>query len=338
MRIKKYVWLSMLVFLFSYVAVMAQESHSSNKSIYASPLKKIAGKNQWKEYKSNPILIRGKQGQWDDWAIGSMSVVIVNGTFHLYYEGWGWAKPIQIGHATSKDGIHWKKDRVNPVLPVSKEGWDGGGTWDPYVIYEDGKFKMWYGGTPQGDCNGKFHWGYAESIDGSHFVKKGIISNEVSPADFEDDHVIHDVKSGYYYMYYWDRNKEPKGLYRVQSKNETDFDFRTAEPVRIEGVRETYMHKFTQVFQINGKWYMYYAEFRRPRAEGCWTGYATSQDGLNWKVENGQVLLVQDADVTKVADDLYVMYYCPNGFFDSEHCDIRLAVLKGNLDSLKNVR
>jgi hypothetical protein len=325
--------LSLLILFFS-VTIPAQEQESSINKSSLKTLKKLAGKNRWKEYKGNPVLIRGKQGEWDDWAIGSMSVVIADGKYHLFYEGWGWAKPIQIGHAISKDGIHWKKDPANPVLSVSKEGWDSGGIWDPYVLYEGGKFKMWYGGTPQGDCSGRFHWGYAESNDGSHFIKKGIISNEISRAEFEDDHVIHDIKSGYYYMYYWDRTKEPKGLYCAQSKNETNFDFRKAEPVHIEGRSDTPMHKFTQVFQEDGKWYVYYAEFKRPRCDNCWTGYATSQDGLNWKVENGKILLAQDAEVIKAADHFYLMYYNPNGYFDGEGCDVRLALFEGNLDNL----
>ena len=153
-------------------------------------------------------------------------------------------------------------------------------------------------------------------------------------AEFEDDHVVHDKNANRYYMYYWDRTKEPKGLYRVESINETDFDFTKAKPVKIVGLSKTPMHKFTHVFKENDEWYMYYAEFKRPRCHNCKTGYATSSNGLNWKVKNGSLLLAQDAEIIKVEENLYLMYYGPNGFFDGEGCDIRLALFAGNLDDL----
>ena len=99
----------------------------------------------------------------------------------MYYEAWGvrslkeWDaaeyESLQVGHATSRDGIHWTKDPQNPVLPQGTEGqWDETGTWDPYVIYEDGLFKMWYGGG--GGSMPNFGWAYAVSKDGTHFEKK----------------------------------------------------------------------------------------------------------------------------------------------------------------------
>jgi outer membrane protein assembly factor BamB len=306
-------------------------------------LRRLAGKGRWLEYAGNPVLIPGEKDakalaeEWDGRAIGSMSVLKVGSTFHMYYEAWG-KGTIQIGHAVSEDGVHWTKDPENPVLPRSEDGWDSGGRWDPFVLYEDGVFKMWYGATPRGNARGNFHWGYAVSKDGTHFEKISIISDEVAFAAFEDAHVVHDEETNCYYMYCWDREKEPKGLYRVQSANETDFDFTKAEPVKIEGLSDTPMHKFTHVFKENGTWYMYYAEFKRPRCHDCATGYATSDDGLNWKVQNGNLLYAQDAEIVKADEDLYLMYYGPNGFFDGKGCDIRLALYAGSLDDLAATR
>jgi hypothetical protein len=333
MKFINWLCIYLLVQIFSNTSVTAQEHLLSTNIDSVTSLKKLAGKNQWKEYAGNPVLTPGKKGEWDSWAIGTMSVVQVGGIFHMYYEGWG-QKSMQIGHAISNDGLHWTKDSANPVLPISKEGWESGGTWDPSVLYENGVFKMWHGATPQGDPAGKFHWGYAISTDGTHFEKKGIVSDTSAKEEFEDDFVIHDIKSGTYYMYYWDRRKEPNGLCRVSSKNEMNFDFTKAEPLHIEGFSNTPMHKFPHVFQENNTWYLYYAEFKRPHCHDCWTGYATSTDGLNWKVQNGQLLLAQDATIIKVFENLYLMYYGPNDYFDGEGCDIRLAVMTGNLNSL----
>ena len=144
---------------------------------------------------SNPILTPGPKGSWDAGAIETMTVVKVGGSFHLYYEGWalnanGGLGAIQIGHATSPDGVHWMKDPANPVLPKGNgTDLDSNGTWDPSVIYEQGLFKMWYGGS----TGRRFDWGYATSVDGVHFDRHGQLSRL---GEVEDYYVIHDQTSG----------------------------------------------------------------------------------------------------------------------------------------------
>src|SRR3954462_9694185 len=71
------------------------------------------------------VLVPGALGEWDAGAIGSVSLTEVHGTYHMYYEAWGQLSVVgkesdyatlQIGHATSSDGVRWKKDPANPVL------------------------------------------------------------------------------------------------------------------------------------------------------------------------------------------------------------------------------
>ena len=294
-----------------------------------------AAPGRWQLFTNNPVLRPGAKGEWDAGALGSMSVLKVDEVFHMYYEAWGGRGgqsadylSLQIGHATSRDGLHWSKDPASPVLPKGTgQDWDRDGTWDPFVLYEDGVFKMWYGGGENTHCE----WGYAVSTDGAHFVKKGQISHL---GNVEDDHVVHDHVTRSYFMYYWDRKQEPKGLFRARSPNETDFDFVHAEPIHIEGLKYPALYKFTHVFQDGGQWHLVFAEFVRPSCKGCWTGYATSQDGLRWRAQNRRLLLGQDAEVLKVADEVYFMYYGPDGYFDQEGCDVRLAVYKGKLSAL----
>lgn len=150
----------------------------------------------------------------------------------------------------------------------------------------------------------------------------------------EDAHVVHDKTGSRYLMYNWDRKHEPMGLFRAQSPNETGFDFAHAERIRIEGLRYPAMYKFTHVFQEGGRWHMLFGEFERPGCKGCWSGYATSSDGVRWEAQNRRLLLGQDAEVLKAGDDLYFMYYGPNGYFDQQGCDIRLANCGGRLSAL----
>ena len=309
------------------------------KKGYQKELLKIAGENRWILFEPNPV-ITGDPGTWDAGALGSMSVLIVKDTLHLYYESWGvrgegWDHSdyasLQIGHATSVDGINWTKDQHNPIIPKGEEGsFDYLGTWDPFVLHEDGVFKMWYGGGVKPN-----EIGYATSKDGSRFIKQKQISFDLKAV--EDMHVVHDISASKYYMYYWHRAaKGGATLLRAASKNETDFDFSKAEPVVIEGEVYPGRYKFTHVFMEEGKWVMFYSNFLP--ATGCVDAtvrFATSDDGVNWQLIHNHMLDGMDAEVVKAGRELYLMYYAPQGFFDRANCDIRLAVYRGKLEDME---
>ena len=191
------------------LAILFLSSCESSPDYHA--LLEISSTDGFNPYKDNPILKTGDEGSFDAGALGSMTILRAGDTFHIYYEAWAvrtgkeWEaseyETLSIGHATSKDGLHWTKDPANPVLPKGKKGeWDATGVWDPYVIYEDGLFKMWYGGG--GGHMPNYGWAYAVSEDGSHFEKKGLIGKN-NPSEVEDVHVVHDTASGQYYLYYW---------------------------------------------------------------------------------------------------------------------------------------
>jgi len=294
-------------------------------------LKKLAGNEVFKPFEGNPVVGLGAQGEWDAGALGSMTVLKVGKVYHMYYEAWGVRrysaedyKSLQIGHATSPDGVHWTKDPANPVLRKGTgDDWDKDGTWDPFVLYENGVFKMWYGGGEQ-TCD----WGYAVSTDGVHFIKQGRLSRLGA---VEDDHVVHDQATGRYFIYYWDRKHEPAGLFCAQSTNETNFDFTHAAPIHIEGLQYPAMYKFTHVLQNDGQWLMFFGDFVRPGCKGGHTGYAASSDGLHWTAKKPNLLLGQDGEMLKITDGLWLMFYGPDGYFDQAGCDIRVALFKGQL-------
>jgi len=302
-------------------------------------LQRLAGQTEWNTYEDNPVVTVGDQGEWDAGALGSMTVVEVDGLYHMYYEAWGvrsdttWDADeyasLQIGHAVSIDGVHWAKDPINPVVPRGAQGeWDYTGTWDPYVIHEDGKFKMWYGG---GGGNEPCDWAYAESEDGRHFDKKGRISRI---EHVEDCHVVHDQVNGRYYMYYWDRRHEPHALFRAESRTEMDFDFDNAQLIKIGGEEYEEKFKFTHVLLEGDEWYMFYGDFLRPHCPESWVRLATSTDGLHWTARNRNLVEGHDGEVLKVDDGLYLMYFGPRNHFDAKDCDIRLAIYAGKLSDL----
>lgn len=304
-------------------------------------LKQIASTEGFEPYSENPVVKPGEDGKWDAGALGSMTVLKVRDVFHMYYESWGersekeWDaaeyESLQIGHATSTDGITWIKDPKNPALPKGGEAdFDRTGVWDPFVIYEDGLFKMWYGGG--GGSQPNFGWAYATSKDGSTFEKKGLIGIG-NQTGVEDVHVVHDRESGMYYMYYWYGWDEPNALYLVISSTETGFDFNEAIPIKIEG-DNSFMSKFGHVLKDEDGWHMFYSNFVQPYCPNSITRYAFSTDGIHWEAKNKRLLKGHDSEVLTVTNDLHLMFYSPQGYFDRADCDIRLGVYNGLLKDL----
>ena len=96
------------------------------------------------KYAGNPILVPGASGAWDAQAIGRQSMMY-NGTG---YNMWYTSEPsLQIGFASSKDGLHWTKYPL-PVLTAGPKGsWDQGGVEGPSVVWNGTTFLMYYSGS-----------------------------------------------------------------------------------------------------------------------------------------------------------------------------------------------
>jgi hypothetical protein len=90
----------------------------------------------------------------------------------MFYGGYNpnqynWA----VGHATSLDGISWRKDTLNnPVLFHGPPGsWDSESIHVSSVLYDGSIFHLWYAGVYTGNVNWKI--GYAWSFDGIEWIK-----------------------------------------------------------------------------------------------------------------------------------------------------------------------
>ncbi|MCS7053490.1 MAG: hypothetical protein NZM09_07115, partial [Ignavibacterium sp.] len=67
-----------------------------------------------------------------------------------------------------QSNLNWVDNPTNPVLTNGNNYFDFYGVAQPVLLYEQGKYKMWYYGD-QG--NAKKHVLYAESIDGTNWIK-----------------------------------------------------------------------------------------------------------------------------------------------------------------------
>lgn len=115
--------------------------------------------------------------------VNDPSVVRVGDLWWMFYTVAEKAEQDEIAAATSKDGKSWTLRGI--VLPAAKGNvWDSGKVGRPAVIFENGKFHMWYDGQPSpaavesGDelsrrVRGEGRAvGYAESGDGTTWVKR----------------------------------------------------------------------------------------------------------------------------------------------------------------------
>ncbi len=179
-----------------------------------------------------PILDVGAPGTFDDNGIMATSVLQVSpGTYYMYYAGFEICSKIRYriftGLAISTDnGKSFNKMSAVPILDRSdEEKFFRGG---PNVLFENGKFKLWYvGGGSWTVIDGKempvYELKYAESDDGIVWPKNG---KTIMPITKVDEHgfgrpwVTFSQSHGYQ-MFYSIRNR-PLMAYRLGFATSSD--------------------------------------------------------------------------------------------------------------------
>ncbi|MEK6645230.1 MAG: hypothetical protein AABY84_00935 [Candidatus Firestonebacteria bacterium] len=131
---------------------------------------------KFKKYDGNPVFCKGEKGEWDQQAVDDPWVIKIDDTFHMWYGGYpkGFLG-IKIGHAVSKDGIHWTRKPKGFVLDLGPEGsWDEGIVNVPSVLKDGDTYYMWYSGLvnwPKRPEPHTFQMGLAISKDGNNWTK-----------------------------------------------------------------------------------------------------------------------------------------------------------------------
>jgi predicted GH43/DUF377 family glycosyl hydrolase len=290
--------------------------------IFAAGL--ASAQTEWVTDPGAPALEPGGPGEWDESSFFLGPVVKVDGTYHLFYGAHrdgvsGGLHEINVGHATSADGIVFEKDPANPVLTYGAVGeWDDLSILHSAVIHDGLGFRMWYEGLSQ--TSDESSVGYATSPDGSVWTKHpgNPIFEPESPGTFDGAGVGPKtviMQDGLYRMWYvasptratrvqdwtigyaesadglsWTRHPVPV----LEPTSGWESDWLTDPSVRFDGAR----------------YEMWYTGSDRSRV---YTGYAVSSDGIVWtrsmlnpvidrESENAWVLF--DADT-----GLYEMWY-----------------------------
>ena len=102
---------------------------------------------------------------WED-DINRPVVVKRRDGYHMWYTGQAQGHS-SIGYAVSRDGITWKRMSKRPVL-IAEKPWEKVAVMCPHVLWDAGRYRMWYSGGEQGEPNAI---GIAESADGIAWTK-----------------------------------------------------------------------------------------------------------------------------------------------------------------------
>lgn len=130
-----------------------------------------------------PVLELGKPGLFDDSGVWCSWIVEHDGLLYMYYSGWmrGVTVPYYsaIGLAISEDGGQTFR-RYSRAPIMDRNEIDPYSIGSPCVLIEDNIWRMWYWSAVDFRIeNGKpmyyYHIKYAESEDGIHWIRKGIV-------------------------------------------------------------------------------------------------------------------------------------------------------------------
>lgn len=127
--------------------------------------------NRWVKYNNNPVLDIGSPNAWDGGRIFYHFILFDGAKYRMWYTGYNPTlnAPPAIGYAISSDGLSWTKYANNPILKPIPGGFEDEGVYEPVVIYDGIRFRMWYDGTSQSQSS--FATGYATSSDGINWTR-----------------------------------------------------------------------------------------------------------------------------------------------------------------------
>jgi hypothetical protein len=163
----------------------------------------------WSPIPDNPVFTGTGRETWDR-KIRERGYILVgeDGTYHLWYTGYAVDRPLtmSLGHATSRDGIHWTRDLANPIF---------NGSWveDVCVVKQNGTYQMFAEGK-----NDIAH--LLTSPDGLRWTDSGSLDirkadgSPISPGPYGTPTAW--FEDGTWYLYY---ERRDEGVWLATSKD-----------------------------------------------------------------------------------------------------------------------
>ena len=112
---------------------------------------------------------------WED-RLNRNCVLLIDGVWKMWYTGQARGHSF-LGYAESTDGIHFERKCSEPIM-IPEFPWEKESVMNPCVLYENGKYRMWYAAGETYEPN---VLAYAESDDGINWKKSRI--NPILVAD-----------------------------------------------------------------------------------------------------------------------------------------------------------
>jgi len=176
----------------------------------------------------------------------------------------------------------WHRLSDQPILSPRGNGWESAGTFNPAVVFHDGKFVMLYRAQ---DKAGTSRLGYAESSDGIHFTRRPdpVFSAET---DYEENGGVEDPRlvriDGAYYLTYTGYNKKEAQLCLAVSKDLIHWERKGVILPAYKGRWNVRWTKSGAIVpqKVNSKYWMYWLGTTADNADQM--GLAYSSDLLHW--------------------------------------------------------
>jgi hypothetical protein len=160
---------------------------------------------------SAPILAPGPLGTFDDHGVYPSSIVAAEGKLWMYTIGWnpGVRQPLfyaSIGLAVSSDGGD-SFTRVSAAPIMGRSEFDPCLVTGPSVLLDNALWRMWYVSgfkweERAGGLQSYYHVKYAESTDGIHWERRGLIAIDHRPGETNISRPCVVKENGRYLMWY----------------------------------------------------------------------------------------------------------------------------------------
>jgi beta-1,2-mannobiose phosphorylase / 1,2-beta-oligomannan phosphorylase len=101
----------------------------------------------WTKFAGNPVMEGDRHFAWEQERVTAAHLMKHGDFYYAFYIGFKNINDAAIGLARSRDGIRgWERLPANPIVRPSFLGWDSSACYKPSVIYEDGRWMLWYNG------------------------------------------------------------------------------------------------------------------------------------------------------------------------------------------------
>jgi sucrose-6-phosphate hydrolase SacC (GH32 family) len=237
----------------------------------------------WQPIPENPVFSGTGRQTWDR-KIRERGYILIGdeGLYHLWYTGYAEDRPptMSLGHATSRDGIHWTRDPANPIF---------NGSWveDVCVVQQDRTYSLFAEGKNDiahllTSANG-LKWTDLGSLD----IRK-VDGSPISPGPYGTPTAW--FEEGVWYLYY---ERRDEGVWLATSKDCKVWTNLQDDPVLAMGP-DPYDRTAVAVNQIVRRGGYYYA-FYHANASRPWKDWTTcvarSRDLVHWEKYPGNPII-----------------------------------------------